>query len=44
MGNVTISICSQHHYNVHIKEDKMVGAHFVYEREEKSIEGSDGNT
>ena len=44
MSNVTICIFSQHHYNIHIKEDKMGGADFVHGREEKCIEGSDGNS
>jgi len=35
---------SQHHYNVNIKEDMMGGTDFVHAREEKFIEGSDGNT
>jgi len=32
-----------HHYNVLIKGDKMGGADFVHGKEEKCIEGFDGN-
>jgi hypothetical protein len=44
MRNATICICHPTSLNVHIKEDKMGGANFVLGREEKCIEGSDGNS
>jgi len=44
MSPFVLVFVSQHHYNVHIKEDRMGGADFVHEREQKYIEGSDGNS